>query len=93
MSNSYANAFCAPLDLLTRTMPLNKLKVFCTDDIPMTRQRILSMRNKIKKKNMGNKIVGASYTLFKDSLINYVNITQVSFRVQLSDLSLRSIFP
>ena len=41
---------------------------------------------------MGNKIVGASYSFFKDSLINYVNITQVSFRVQLSDLSLRSTF-
>ena len=58
-----------------------KLQVFCTDDILMTRQRILSKRNKI---------VGASYPLFKDSLTNYVNITQVSFRVQLSDLSLRS---
>ena len=50
----------------------------------MIRQRILSKRNKI---------VGGSYTLFKDSLSNHVDITQFSFRAQLTDLSLRSTFP
>ena len=48
----------------------------------MTRQKILSKRNKI---------VGASHTLFKDSLSNYVDITQFSFRVPLSDLSLTDL--
>ena len=48
----------------------------------MFRQRILSKRNKI---------VGGTYTLFKDSLTNYVDITQFSFPVPLSDLSLTDL--